>query len=248
MSKNNQKFYVIWVGRKPGIYDNWSEAFKQVEKFNGAKYKSFTSEQDAREAFSNSPNKELFHNSKKQPINEKKIYTDTRIESNIHIYCDGGCEPNPGECSSGIVIYKDNTLASLYYGLYQKNGTNNIAELLALLHSLKFAQSFLEQGLTVQILCDSKYSIDCITNWSYKWKENNWTKKGDEIKNLDMIKEAHHLYDGIKEKITISHIKGHANFEGNELADRMTNLGIKNKEESLKKYQEDIVIKEILKD
>ena len=39
MSK--QKYYVVWKGRKPGIFTSWSEKEKQVKGFAAAQYKSF---------------------------------------------------------------------------------------------------------------------------------------------------------------------------------------------------------------
>ena len=46
-----RKFYVVWEGRDPGVYDNWEDCLAQVDGFPGAKYKSFKSQQEAVEAF-----------------------------------------------------------------------------------------------------------------------------------------------------------------------------------------------------
>ena len=42
MAKN--KFYVVWKGLNPGIYDNWAECKAQVDGQEGAKYKSLYAE------------------------------------------------------------------------------------------------------------------------------------------------------------------------------------------------------------
>lgn len=42
------KIYGVKEGRKPGIYTSWAECSEQVNKYPGAKYKSFTDEQEAR--------------------------------------------------------------------------------------------------------------------------------------------------------------------------------------------------------
>ena len=39
MAKN--KFYVVWKGLNPGVYDSWNACKMQVEGQDGAKYKSF---------------------------------------------------------------------------------------------------------------------------------------------------------------------------------------------------------------
>ncbi|MDE6741204.1 MAG: RNase H1/viroplasmin domain-containing protein, partial [Muribaculaceae bacterium] len=46
-----QKYYVVWVGRVPGVYDNWSDAEEQILNFPGAKFKSFASAAEAAQAF-----------------------------------------------------------------------------------------------------------------------------------------------------------------------------------------------------
>lgn len=45
------KFYVVWKGRRPGIYDTWKDCQAQVEGFPNQVYKSFTTRQLAEQAF-----------------------------------------------------------------------------------------------------------------------------------------------------------------------------------------------------
>ena len=47
-----KKFYVVWKGGQPGIYDTWEECKQQVVHHEGAKYKSFLNLTDAQTAFS----------------------------------------------------------------------------------------------------------------------------------------------------------------------------------------------------
>ncbi len=167
-------------------------------------------------------------------------------DGDITIYCDGGCTPNPGKAGSGVAIYKNNKLSELWYGLYEEMGTNNTAELGALYESLLLAQKEIKTSKKVEIKCDSMYSINCIRTWAISWEKKGWTKKGGEIKNLDIIKLAYALYQKIKKDITLSHIKAHAGFEGNELADRMTIYAIQEKNKSFVQYSKNIDIAEIL--
>jgi len=160
---------------------------------------------------------------------------NTNTNTNISIYCDGACSGNPGNAGSGLAMYQNSMKPTLYYGNYISNGTNNIAELNALYKALLLA-SHTNTSEKVVILSDSKYSIDCITTWAYGWKKNGWTKKSGEIKNLELIKDAHNLYEQIKNKITIKHVKGHAGIEGNELADRMALHAIKAKNNDFQEY------------
>lgn len=41
------KYYAVKIGRKPGIYQTWDECQKQIHHFKNAKFKSFTSKDDA---------------------------------------------------------------------------------------------------------------------------------------------------------------------------------------------------------
>ena len=49
MAKN--KYYVVWKGITPGVYDNWGECKAQVDGQDGAKYKSFETKEEATKAF-----------------------------------------------------------------------------------------------------------------------------------------------------------------------------------------------------
>ena len=166
------------------------------------------------------------------------IYKNEKTNQNLNltIYCDGACSGNPGFAGSGLAIYKNNKKPVLLYGAFVENGTNNIAELNALLKALQIAsQNIGEEKIT--IFSDSKYSIDCIKTWAYSWKKNGWSKKGGEIKNLELIKEAHFLYEDIKNSIELNHVKGHSGVEGNELADRMAVNAILEKTIDFKEFE-----------
>ena len=42
------KYYAVKEGRKPGIYTTWAECEEQVKGYQGADYKKFNNEEDAR--------------------------------------------------------------------------------------------------------------------------------------------------------------------------------------------------------
>ena len=183
-------------------------------------------------------------NIQSQPI-QQTVSQET--SGDFIIYCDGGCTPNPGQAGSGVSIYKNGLLYELWYGLYAVMGTNNTAELGALYESLKLAKTASEKGNSVTIKCDSMYAINCIKTWACSWEKKGWTKKGGAIKNLEIIKLAYALYNSIKKDVVLSHIKAHAGFEGNELADRMTMYTIEMQEEAFVKYDKAIDIPALLK-
>ena len=178
---------------------------------------------------------------------EQRQETTAPLNGDVTIYCDGGCTPNPGKAGSGVAVYRAGELSELWYGLYEQMGTNNTAELGALYESLLIAQKEAQNENAVEIKCDSMYSINCIKTWAISWEKKNWTKKGGEIKNLEIIKKAYYLYNEIKKDVKLSHIKAHAGFEGNELADRMTMFTIQEKSVAFVKYSKEINVAEILK-
>jgi ribonuclease HI len=182
----------------------------------------------------------------KPPLESKEKVAKTTNNS-VTIYCDGGCTPNPGEAGSGVAVYRDEILSELWYGLYEEMGTNNTAELNALYQSLLLAKKELDNGNQVEIKCDSMYSINCIKTWAISWEKKGWTKKGGEIKNLEIIKLSYSLYNSIKSSVKLTHIKAHAGYEGNELADRMTIYTIKEKNSDFTRYSKEIDIDELLK-
>ncbi len=184
---------------------------------------------------------------KEDSIVQEKVEEPTPTNGAVTIYCDGGCTPNPGKAGSGVAVYRNDKLSELWYGLYEEMGTNNTAELGALYESLLLAKKELEHGNSVEIKCDSMYSINCIKIWAISWEKKGWTKKGGEIKNLEIIKLAYALYNEIKKDVALFHIKAHAGFEGNELADRMTMYAIQTKSDFFVKYADVINISEILK-
>ena len=51
MRKKKPKYYVVWQGRKPGIYLTWDECKEQVHGAEGARYKSFPTMEEAKKAF-----------------------------------------------------------------------------------------------------------------------------------------------------------------------------------------------------
>lgn len=221
------KFYVVKSGRTPGIYTTWAQCLQQVDKFSGAVYKSYKTREEAEDAFGSNLSIAAKAAPKKRPsaakIDAPTISTDG---IRLRIYCDGACSGNPGKSGSGLAIYEDEKKPVLMYGAADVMGTNNTAELKALLRALELAVD--AQHEKVAILSDSKYSIECVVNWAYGWKKNGWTKKGGDIKNLELIQTAHGIYESIKEKVVISHVRGHAGVEGNELADRMAVIAASN--------------------
>ena len=246
------KYYVVWKGREPGIFTDWPSCKKQIDQFPGARYKSYPNLLEAESAFkgngaaSKSNGKAGTKAVKKGGLKTYTAIEITQLTAQTKIFTDGGCEPNPGEAGSGIAVYRENALEELWYGLYNPNGTNNTAELNALHQALMMAKDEIKKGLSVAIFCDSKYSIQCVTQWAVGWKKKGWKKAGGEIKNLELIQDMFACYQEIKNEIQVLHVNGHVGVEGNELADRMSILAIEQGDGEFTRYRKAINIDEIL--
>ena len=239
-----QKYYVVWTGKTPGLYTSWPEAERQVKGFPGARYKSFPTRAEAEAAYSKGASARPA--TRKAAAKKSGTAVAAGASAEVNIYCDGACDPNPGQAGTGIAIYRRGALAELWHGLYNPAGTNNTAELLGLHHALEFARAAIAEQLSVAIHCDSKYAIDCITSWAFGWKAKGWTRKGGEIKNLELIQQAHALYLEIASTVQVLHVRGHAGIEGNELADRMSMLAVERRETGLVRYTETLSTDELL--
>jgi ribonuclease HI len=254
----SKKYYVVWKGAKTGVFDNWGTVQSVTAGRSDAQFMGFPSKAEADAAFTESYTKALMKRSltkgSSSPSTSKASSTsqvsssrNVSNDADINIYCDGACSPNPGKSGTGIAVYQQSILSELWYGLYEANGTNNTAELNGMLEAFKLAKSFIAKGQSVQVLSDSKYSIDAITKWATGWKKKGWKKAdGQPIKNPELVQACYTLYQEIKHSVTINHVKGHANIEGNELSDRMAVLGRMKEEARFIKFTGNIDIKEIL--
>jgi ribonuclease HI len=155
MSK--KKFYVVWKGRKPGIFSSWNVCKRQIDGFEGAQYKSFLSLDEAELAFTKTF--EDYKGKKSTPIkiasSELQKYGSPNLES---ISVDAACSGNPGKMEyRGVLTHNKKEI--FRKGPYKK-GTNNIGEFLALVHGIALLKS--KQKEDIPIYSDSKIAMSWI--------------------------------------------------------------------------------------
>ncbi len=126
-------------------------------------------------------------------------------------YTDGSCSPNPGP--GGFSVIKD--MQPWVVG-HELESTNIRMEGKALIAALNDAA-----GRECTIFTDSEFWINVITKWAPGWQANGWKKKGGEIKNLEIVKEACEAYE--TSKATLTWVRGHEGDPGNEMADEWAN-------------------------
>jgi ribonuclease HI len=243
-----KKFYVVWRGEKTGVFDDWPTTLALVDGFPGAQYKSFPTLADAEAAFRRgAPARSTAGRSASKPRVARTDHADAVAAFDTVIFCDGACEPNPGKAGSGMAVYRGGALASLWYGSFNPAGTNNTAELHALLQALILARTEIDEDRTVQVRSDSSYGLNAVTKWAQGWERRGWKKADGEIKNLEVIQELYALYLEIEEDVKLAHVSAHVGIEGNELADRMAMLAVERREVDWREYEDDLDIEKILK-
>jgi ribonuclease HI len=243
-----KKFYVVWRGEKTGVFDDWPTTLAQVDGFSGAQYKSFPTRAAAEAAFGGgAPARSRTTGAFGKPRVARTDHADAVAAFDSVIFCDGACEPNPGKAGSGMAVYRAGVLASLWYGAYNPAGTNNTAELNALLQALMLAKLEIGAGRTVQVRSDSSYGLNAVTKWAAGWKKRGWKKADGEIKNLEIIQLLHALYLEIEEEVNLQHVSAHVGIEGNELADRMAMLAVERREPEWREFTGPFDIGKLLK-
>ena len=156
MYSSKRKFYVVWEGRAPGVYDSWEECEAQVKGFPGARYKAFGSQADAVAAFrgNGSDDLEIFRQigAHKCDIVNYSAFPEIRLDA---IAVDGACAKNPGPMEYRGV--KVSTGEEIFHIGPLEGGTNNIGEYIALIH----AASLLARNgdYTTPIYSDSKTAL-----------------------------------------------------------------------------------------
>lgn len=127
-------------------------------------------------------------------------------------YTDGSASPNPGPGGFAVIRNSKPTVLGSELG----DTTNIRMEGMALIAALQDAD-----GKECVIFTDSEFWINVVTKWAPGWQARGWTKKGGEIKNLDIVRELFQLYTD--SKADLRWVRGHEGDEGNELADEWAN-------------------------
>ena len=174
MAKSKNKYYVVWVGQNPGIYDNWKDTQVQITGFPNAKYKGFKTLVEAEEAFGSSA--QGYISSKKASTKPVADYTAFADEINFDsVSVDAACSRNPGIMEYRGVDTK--TKEELFRMGPFEDGTNNIGEFLALVHALALMK---KQNDNRPIYTDSRTGLSWLKHKRVKTTLKR-TRKNDKV-------------------------------------------------------------------
>ena len=126
----------------------------------------------------------------------------------VQLWTDGACTGNPGPSGAGVLYRygEDERVVSEYLG----QGTNNIAELTAILRGLELVS---DATLPVDVMTDSAYCIGLLTK--------GWKAKANQELVATLRTKMAEFSD-----VRLIKVKGHAGIPENERADELARLAI----------------------
>ena len=159
-------------------------------------------------------------------LNEMNAVVKEKVS--VELYTDGSANPNPGPAGYGFC--GTDSIGNKYIGRgpITTQGTNNIAELLAVAFGILQIRKNVPTLNKLKILSDSKYVLDNL-KYVKGWKDNNFFKSdGQPVANKDIWIFLTKTIDDAKLagiSISFEWVRGHNGTEGNEIADVEANEG-----------------------
>ncbi len=139
----------------------------------------------------------------------------------VVIHTDGACSGNPGPGGWGAVLRYGPHVKEIYGGEAAET-TNNRMELMAAIRALES----LTRPAAVRLHTDSSYLRHGIMSWLATWKRNGWlTSDKKPVKNADLWMRLENAIE--TQDVEWLWVKGHAGDPGNERADALANLGVR---------------------
>lgn len=196
-----KKFYAVKTGKKPGVYDTWTECQNQIHGFSGAVYKGFATKEEAMAFIGESGGKREKHK-----------------ETEAVAYVDGSYDRATNTFSYGVVFFCHGQ--ELHFS--KKYADNLLTEMNNVAGEIKGAEAAIQYCLDNNI---SGVTIYHDYEGIAKWCNGEWkAKKAGTIAYANFYKEAIS-----RVRIQFVKVKGHSGDKYNELADKLAKeaLGIK---------------------
>ena len=139
----------------------------------------------------------------------------------VTLYTDGGCDPNPGAGGYGAVLVCEGQTKEISGGF--KLTTNNRMEIFAAIAGLET----LTGPCHVTLVSDSRYLVDAMTlSWAKRWRKNGWWRtKRERAVNTDLWERLLTLCE--RHRVAFEWVKGHAGHEQNERCDALAMTALK---------------------
>ena len=145
----------------------------------------------------------------------------------IRLITDGSCLGNPGPGGWACILRFGEKKREMYG--YEPHTTNNRMELTAAIEGL----SALKEPCEVEIVTDSEYVKNGITDWIHGWKRKNWmTSARKPVVNRDLWEDLDRLVG--KHHVQWVWTKGHATHADNNRCDELAQLAARERRVSEK--------------
>jgi ribonuclease HI len=155
------KFYVVWKGRKRGIFSSWEECSASVKGYVDAQYMAFPSRDLAEQAFRG--HYADYRDGHARAARLSRSGGDVPPPDSIAV--DASCIGNPGpmeyrgvHVGEGRQIFRQGPIP---------NGTNNVGEFLAIVHALAHLK---QENLDWPVYSDSIQAIRWVAEKQCKTK------------------------------------------------------------------------------
>lgn len=148
-----QKYYVVWKGRKTGVFTSWTECEKQVKGFVGAQFKAFENKTEADAAYL------ADYDDYKGRASSSGRWKEASVKPTLPSICvDAACSGSPGKLEYRGV--NTETGEEIFHAGPYASGTNNVGEFLAIVHALTWQA---KHNMHIPIYSDSENAI----SWVY---------------------------------------------------------------------------------
>lgn len=168
----DKKYYVIFKGHNPGVYDDWNDAKEQIDGFSDPVYKGYGSPSEAAEAYRKFSRKAddgdlgkfLAQASLRTLPKPGQPDYMTNPEVDLDAWAvDASCLGNPGKMEyQGVELMTGRTLFRI--GPFD-DATNNIGEFLAIVHAMALMT---REGKVHNIYSDSVSGMSWVRNRKIK--------------------------------------------------------------------------------
>lgn len=194
-------YYAVKNGKIPGIYNSWAECEAQVKGFKGAKYKKFSTYEEALDF-----------------IDDKGDFLrpGEKLEDNeIIAYVDGSFDLKSRTYSYGVVLITEEGKKCLS----GRENDKSLAEMRNVSGEIKGAMVAMDESIKLEK--DTLYLYFDYTGIEH-WAKGDWKT------NKEGTKKYKEYYDGIRDRLNVVFIKvrAHSGVEHNEEADRLAKEAI----------------------
>lgn len=214
-----KKYYAVKIGKKPGIYETWNECELQIKGVSGAKYKSFSTMEEAEKYIVN----EEEAAKEEKTVDSINLQVEQKLsalkDDEVIAFVDGSYSSKEEKAGFGAILIDDRGVQTPLYRAFTKTLSseflefrNVAAELEGVKEAIKWAIAYNKKKITIY------YDYEGIG----KWADGTWkAKKKLTQQYVAFLRDKRTL-------ISVEFIKvpAHSGIEYNEAADSLAKASL----------------------